>query len=189
MAIKTNLTASQLPENLHDIRCEIERVVPHGRTDNGGKGDRGAWHDVPDNNGKIWTDKFAARYAVIGEKHPKSIAFNTVNQMGTLGSGNHFIEICIDTEQNVWIMLHSGSRGLGNKVGSYFIQRAQQECEKYFISLPDKDLAYLVEGTDLFKDYVEAVDLAQEFAYTNRAIMMHNTIAAIRKHIPHLEIT
>ncbi len=189
MAVKTNLTASHLPENMHEIRCEIEKAVPHGRTNNGAAGDRGAWHDVPEQSAVKWDATFANRYMAIVRKHPKARAHNTANHLGTLGSGNHFIEICLDTEQNVWIMLHSGSRGLGNKIGMYFIERAQQECEKYFVQLPDKDLAYLVEGTDLFDDYVEAVEMAQEFAYLNRGIMMQNTLAAIRKHIPHLEVT
>lgn len=189
MAVKTNITASQLPDSLAAMRTDIENAVPHGRTNNGGAGDRGAWHDVPEYMGGKWKELFEERYKVITDKHPKAKAYNTANHLGTLGGGNHFVEVCLDTEQNVWVMLHSGSRGLGNKIGMYFIERAQQECEKYFIQLPDKDLAYLVEGTDLFSDYVEAVEMAQEFAYLNRAVMMQNTLAAIRKTIPHLEVT
>ncbi len=189
MAVKTNITASQLPENMHAIRCDIEAAVPHGRTNNGGAGDRGAWNDVPEKSALGWAANFISRYDRIIDKHPKAKAFNTVNHLGTLGGGNHFIEICLDTEQNVWIMLHSGSRGLGNKIGMHFIERAQKECEKCFINLPDKDLAYLVEGTGLFDDYVEAVEMAQEFAYLNRGIMMQNTLGAIRHHIPQLQVT
>lgn len=187
MAVRTNITASQLPESLADIRADIEKAVPHGRTNNGGKGDRGAWHDVPEHQGLMWKNNFDARYADIITRHPGAKAHNTANHLGTLGGGNHFVEVCLDTEQNVWIMLHSGSRGLGNKIGMYFIERAQQECEKYFVQLPDRDLAYLVEGTDLFADYVIAVEMAQEFAMLNRAVMMDNTIRAIQKTIPHLE--
>lgn len=189
MAVKTNITASQLPDNLAEIRTDIEKAVPHGRTNNGQRGDRGAWHDIPDHMGAKWKELFETRYAAITTKHPGAKAHNTANHLGTLGSGNHFVEVCLDTDQNVWIMLHSGSRGLGNKIGMYFIERARRECEKYFIQLPDKDLSYLVEGTDLFADYVEAVEMAQEFAYLNRAIMMQNTLGAIRKHIPRLEVT
>jgi tRNA-splicing ligase RtcB len=189
MAVKTTLTASQLPENLQAIRSEIEKAVPHGRTNNGGTGDRGAWHDIPDEAAEIWANQFADRYDQIVEGHQKARAYNSVNHLGTLGSGNHFIELCLDTEQNVWIMLHSGSRGLGNKIGMYFIERAQNECEKYFINLPDKDLAYLVDDTPLFRDYVLAVEMAQEFAYANRGLMMKNVLAAIRKHIPNLRVT
>ncbi len=189
MAVKTNITASQLPENLATIRSDIEKAVPHGRTNNGGKGDRGAWFNVPDQIGDLWKGSFEPIYKRITDRHPGARAHNTANHLGTLGGGNHFVEVCIDTEQNVWIMLHSGSRGLGNKIGMYFIEKAQQECEKYFIQLPDRDLAYLVEGTDLFADYVVAVEMAQQFAYLNRAMMMQNTIAAIRNTLPHLETT
>lgn len=188
LAVKTTITASQLPDNLHDLRCAIEAAVPHGRTNNGGEGDRGAWGEVPLFHRKRWSNLFAARYDAITEKHPKARAYNTVNHLGTLGGGNHFVEVCIDTEQNVWIMLHSGSRGMGNKIGDYFINRAQQECEKYFISLPDKDLAYLVEGTDLFKDYCEAVTLAQEFAAENRGLMMNNVVNVMRDFFPFMQL-
>ena len=189
MAVKTNIKAHELPDSLSAMRSDIEKAIPHGRTNNGQKGDRGAWHDVPDFMSKAWKTEFESRYNILIEKHPKAKAHNTANHLGTLGGGNHFVEVCLDTEDNVWIMLHSGSRGLGNKIGSYFIERAQNECEKYFIELPDKDLAYLVEGTDLFNDYVNAVELAQEFAYLNRGIMMQSALTAIRKTIPHLAIT
>lgn len=187
MAVKTNIIANQLPDNLHAIRCDIEKAVPHGRTNNGAKGDRGAWFNTPDFMGEKWKELFQDRYNAITARHPGAKAHNTTNHLGTLGGGNHFVEVCVDTEQNVWVMLHSGSRGLGNKIGTYFIEKATKECEKE--SLPDKDLSYLVEGTDLFNDYVQAVELAQEFAFLNRAVMMQNTLAAIRLHIPHLEVT
>lgn len=186
MAVKTNLKASDLPDNLFAIRTEIENKVPHGRTNNGGAGDRGAWANTPEVAVNIWNSTFEVRYKEIIEKHPKAKSFNNVNHLGTLGGGNHFVEICIDTEQNVWIMLHSGSRGLGNKIGSYFIDRAQKECEKYFIQLPDRDLAYLVQGVDLFDDYVQAVEFAQEFAFANRAVMLDNVMKAVEKFIPHV---
>jgi len=189
MAVKTNLTSHDLPENLHTVRCDIEAAVPHGRTNNGGKGDRGAWHDVPDHMGSKWKELFADRYAAITAKHPKAMAYNTANHLGTLGGGNHFVEVCLDTEDNVWIMLHSGSRGMGNKIGMYFIEKAKEEMEKYFISLPDKDLSYLVEGSALYKDYLESVEFAQEYAFLNRALMMESTIAALRKTFPHMEVT
>lgn len=187
MALKTNLTANDLPENLHEIRCEIEKAVPHGRTNNGGAGDRGAWHDLPERTAGIWADHFNYSYERIIEKHPKAKAHNTANHLGTLGGGNHFVELCLDTEGSLWIMLHSGSRGLGNKIGYYFIERAQQECEKFYISLPHKDLAYLVDGTDLFADYVDAVSMAQRYAAMNRAIMMANVGEALRKFFPHIQ--
>lgn len=187
MAVKTNLTANDLPENLHEIRCAIEKSVPHGRSNNGGNGDKGAWVETPDFILRRWVTEFKDRYNNIIEKHPEAKARNTYNQLGTLGGGNHFIEICLDEEQCVWIMLHSGSRGLGNKIGDYFINRATQECEKYFIQLPDKDLSYLVQGTDLFNDYFEAVSLAQEFAAENRGLMMNWVFNALFDFFPQIK--
>lgn len=105
-------------------------------------------------------------------------------QLGTLGSGNHFIELCLDENDDVWIMLHSGSRGIGNMIGSYFIEKAKKRMEQYFITLPDGDLAYLPEDTDDFNDYVEAVGWAQNYALENRRVMMEAVIAALRRHIP-----
>lgn len=189
MAVKTSLTASQLPDNLHEIRSEIERLVPHGRTNEGGKGDRGAWNDLPDKQASDWASVFSDRYKAIIEKHPKAEARNTANHLGTLGGGNHFIELCTDEDNNIWIMLHSGSRGLGNKIGSYFIERAQKECAQWFVGLPDKDLAYLPEGTKLFDDYIEGVSFAQEFAMHNRGLMMAQVIEALRKFFPDMTIS
>lgn len=186
MAVKTNITASQLPDNLLAIRSAIEAAVPHGRTNNGKQGDRGAWHDIPETTVKAWL-KFDERYKQILEKHPSAKAYNTANHLGTLGTGNHFVEVCLDESQNVWVMLHSGSRGLGNKIGMYFIEKAKEEMKRWFINLPDEDLSYLVEGSTLYNDYVEAVNFAQEFAMLNRSLMMENTINALRLFFPHLE--
>ena len=189
-AWQLSIGADQFPDNLHAIRSEIEAAVPHGRTEHGGKGDRGAWGDVPDTHSTRWDD-LVAQYARIITKHPKAKAFNTVNHMGTLGTGNHFIEVCLDENDRVWVMLHSGSRGVGNKIGSYFIEQAKREMERYHIDkfLPDKDLSYLVEHTELFDDYVEAVGWAQEFAWQNRLAMMEATIGALRKHLPSFVVT
>lgn len=186
MATKLNLTASDLPDNLHEIRSAIEACVPHGRTENGGKGDRGAWSEPADNITKVWLQLQPA-YKRIIEKHPKALAYNTVNHLGTLGTGNHFIELCLDENQYVWVMLHSGSRGLGNKIGMYFIEKAKEEMKRYHINLPDADLSYFIEGSEIFNDYVEAINFAQEYAMFNRSLMMENTINALRKFFPHLE--
>lgn len=186
MAVKTNLKASDLPDNLFGIRSEIERVVPHGRTNNGRKGDRGAWYNVPDHIAAAWK-VFEPEYMEILQKHPKMNAYSTAEHLGTLGTGNHFIELCLDEQQSVWIMLHSGSRGLGNKIGNYFIDKAKEEMVRYFIHLPDGDLAYLVQGSELYDDYVRAVHFAQKFASLNRSIMMENIIHALRlKFFPQL---
>ena len=183
MAIQTSLTASDLPDNLHKIRCDIEAAVPHGRSNNGKAGDVGSWDKLPIEHYDRWC-LLDERYNNIITKHPKAKAFNTLNHMGTLGGGNHFIEICLDESQNVWVMLHSGSRGVGNKIGSYFIEQAKREMERYHIDsyLPDKDLSYLVERTELFDDYVEAVEWAQDFASENRKAMMENVLDVLHKH-------
>ena len=109
--------------------------------------------------------------------------------MGTLGTGNHFIEVCLDESNQVWVMLHSGSRGCGNRIGMYFIQAAKKEMERWFINLPDKDLAYLVEGSELFGDYVEAVQWAQDYALENRKEMMAAVLSALRQTLPEFAVT
>ncbi len=182
MAVQTTLTANDLPDNLSGLRSEIEAAVPHGRTDNGGANDRGAWgNDLPAPT--RWAG-LHDRYETIIAKHPKAKAFNTFRHMGTLGTGNHFIERCLDEAGQVWAMLHSGSRGCGNRIGTYFIQRAKKEMEHWFIQLPDKNLAYLVEGSELFGDYVEAVGWAQWYAVRNREAMMSAVLMAMESELP-----
>lgn len=178
MAVRTSLVASDLPDNLHNIRTEIERAVPHGRTDNGGRNDRGAWRDLPPEHAEAWA-AMMERYAGIVAKHPRVGKGNDSNHLGTLGTGNHFIEVCLDEEDAVWVMLHSGSRGVGNRIGSYFIDLARKDMQKWMINLPDRDLAYFPEGTEHFGDYVDAVSWAQEFASVNRRLMMHSVVSAI----------
>jgi tRNA-splicing ligase RtcB (3'-phosphate/5'-hydroxy nucleic acid ligase) len=179
MAVQTDLNASDLPENLKVMRSAIEKAVPHGRTQHGGRGDRGAWGEIPARNGEVWTS-LKTGYDAILEKHPKLDRGNQVNHLGTLGTGNHFIEVCLDESDAVWFMLHSGSRGVGNRMGSYFIEIARKDMERMFIHLPDRDLAYFPEGSEHFDDYVEAVEWAQEFARWNRVLMMEQITAAVR---------
>ena len=190
MAVRTSIEASQLPDNLAPIRSAIEAAVPHGRTHHGGRGDRGAWNKSP----KPHLDKWAVlseRYDVIQDKHPKIKRGNDRSHLGTLGTGNHFIEVCLDEAGRVWFMLHSGSRGVGNRIGRYFIELAKKDMRRFFINLPDADLAYLPEGTDNFDDYIEAVSWAQDYARENRELMMASTIAAVRKTglVPDFEAT
>ncbi len=180
MAVRTSLTANDLPDNLAKIRSSIERAVPHGRTNDGKPGDRGAWSDLPGPVKSAWEDGLYDRWRAVIDKHPKASAKNTVNHLGTLGTGNHFIEVCLDTENNVWVMLHSGSRGLGNRFGEYFIGLAKEDMKHHIHNLPNKDLAYLNEGTDHFNDYVEAVSMAQDFARTNRDLMMDRVLRALK---------
>ena len=176
MALRTSLTASNLPDNLLALRSSIERAVPHGRTDNGGTGDRGAWGTV-----RTMNNDLIDGLQTIVERHPKleKSSRRAYHHLGTLGTGNHFIEICLDEEQRVWIMLHSGSRGIGNAIGSYFIELAKEDMKRWFINLPDQDLAYIPEGSDKFADYVYAVTWAQNFARENREKMMSAVIQAL----------
>jgi len=182
MAARTSLVASDLPDNLEGIRAAIEQAVPHGRAVGRGKRDTGSWGDPPPAIVEAWAT-LAARFDRLTDKHPRLRNTNNLVHLGTLGTGNHFIELCIDTEQRVWIMLHSGSRGVGNAIGSFFIELAKQDMRKWFINLPDEDLAYFPEGTDHFDDYVEAVEWAQDFAALNRRMMMTNVIRALRGQI------
>lgn len=187
MAVQTTLTPNDLPDNLSDLRSAIEAAVPHGRTDNGGANDRGAWgRDAPVPLPWQWLSN---RYEAIVTKHPKAKAYNTFRHMGTLGTGNHFIEICLDEVDQVWAMLHSGSRGCGNRIGMYFIERAKKEMERWFIQLPDRDLAYFVEGSELFDDYMEAVGWAQDYALDNRKSMMNAVLAVMHKILPEFTVT
>jgi tRNA-splicing ligase RtcB (3'-phosphate/5'-hydroxy nucleic acid ligase) len=179
MAVQSDLTAGDLPENLKGIRAAIERAVPHGRTNHGGLGDRGAWTNIPARNADVWAE-LKTGYDAILEKHPKLDRGNHGNHLGTLGTGNHFIEVCLDEADSVWFMLHSGSRDVGNRMGSYFIQIARKDMERMFIHLPDRDLAYFPDGSEHFNDYVQAVEWAQEFARWNRHLMMEQIVAAVR---------
>ena len=179
MAVQTDLLASDLPESLKGIRSAIEKAVPHGRTNHGGRGDRGAWADIPAHNLEVW-GTLKPRYDAILAKHPKLDRGNHANHLGTLGTGNHFIEVCLDEANSVWFMLHSGSRGVGNRMGSYYIELARKDMERLFIHLPDRDLGYFPDGSEHFTDYVEAVEWAQEFARWNRHLMMEQIVNAVR---------
>lgn len=179
MAVRTTLTASQLPDSLALVRREIERAVPHGRGRTGGKGCVGSWDDIPNEVGKAWKE-LAPEYERLAEKHAAIRKANHVIHLGTLGTGNHFIELCVDEEQRVWVMLHSGSRGVGNRIGTYFIELAQKDMERHIKQLPHRDLAYFSEGSDHFYDYVRAVEWAQSFARCNRQLMMETTLRALR---------
>lgn len=183
-AVRTTLTANDLPDSLAALRSMIEAHIPHGRTDNGGAHDRGAWGDVPKDVEREWALLCGARWQEITEKHQRIAQGATFKQLGTLGTGNHFIEICLDEAERVWVMLHSGSRGVGNRIGTYFINLARQDAERWFLNLPDKDLAYFPEGTAHFDEYVAAVGWAQDFARANRAIMVRRVIEAMAKCLP-----
>ena len=185
MAQRTTLTASDLPDNLRALRSAIEARIPHGRTNDGGPGDRGAWGEVPQGHNKALRDLLEA-LKLITQKHPTiaRAAGRAPAHAGTLGTGNHFVEVCLDEDQRVWVMLHSGSRGIGNRIGGYFIERAKEDMRRWFVNLPDENLAYLPEGSALFVDYCEAVNWAQDFARTNRELMMQAALAALKVAVP-----
>ncbi|MEF9899529.1 MAG: RtcB family protein [Pseudomonas sp.] len=178
IAASTSLVASDLPENLHRLRSAIEKAVPHGKTF--GRHDQGAWDQVPAQADHAWK-ALAGRFNVITGKYPRLEKTNNRQHLGTLGGGNHFIEVCLDEADRVWFMLHSGSRGVGNAIGNLFIELAQADMRQHLANLPDKDLAYFEEGSRHFTDYVEAVEWAQDFARQNRALMMQAVIAAARQ--------
>ena len=183
MAVRTTLTASDLPDSLHKLRLGIEAAVPHG-----GIGLKGGWKDgVPNAVGRRFAESgLADALKELEEKHPQIAKAQSVTHLGSLGGGNHFIEVCLDEEERVWAMLHSGSRGIGNRIGTYFIAKAREELDRRQLTrpLPDKDLAWLEEGEPLFEDYVSAVAWAQEFARHNREVMMAAVLKAMREELP-----
>ena len=180
MAVQTTLTANDLPDNLGPMRNAIERAVPHGRGKHGGKGDKGSWGSLPSPVSDRWRE-LQPGFRRIATKHPAVEKSNHAVHLGTLGTGNHFIEVCLDEANRVWFMLHSGSRGVGNRIGSYFIELAKKDMQRHVRNLPDVDLAYFEEGSEHFEDYVEAVSWAQSFAQYNRELMMRAVIDAVRR--------
>lgn len=180
IASRTSLSASELPDDLRALRSAIEAAVPHGRTDNGGRNDKGAWSKVPPAQRDAWR-ALEPGYARIIARHPKLDRGAHVGHLGTLGTGNHFVELCLDESDQVWFMLHSGSRGVGNRIGSHFIELAKKDMKRWFVALPDADLAYFPEGSEHFDDYVSAVSWAQEYARVNRELMMTAVLEAVRK--------
>ena len=183
MAMRTTLTASDLPDNLAKLRSGIEAAVPHG-----GVGLKGGWKDgVPNAVGRLFADSgLASGLEALEEKHPAIRKAQSVTHLGSLGGGNHFIEVCLDEEERVWAMLHSGSRGIGNRIGSHFIAAARAALDRRQLTrpLPDRDLAWLEEGEPLFEDYVAAVAWAQEFARHNREVMMAAVLRVMREQLP-----
>ncbi|WP_395404593.1 RtcB family protein [Pseudoduganella sp. UC29_106] len=182
MAAKTTLSANDLPDNLGPLRSAIEKAIPHGMSPKtrGYKGrDQGSWYEPPRTVDQAWL-QLKEEFDAICEKNPRLRQTNNYKHLGTLGTGNHFIEVCLDEEGAVWFMLHSGSRGVGNAIGTHFIELAKQDMRVHLANLPDQDLAYLKEGTKHYDDYVEAVGWAQRFARINREVMMQNLIAAVR---------
>jgi tRNA-splicing ligase RtcB len=183
-AAQTTLTASDLDEKrLTAIFHQIGRDVPVGF----------GQHE-PERAHTGQARRFERGLRSIRDKHPglmKRMGKHSdwTRQLGSLGGGNHFIEVCLDEAQQVWVMLHSGSRGIGNAIGTYFIELAREEMLALDAQLPDRDLAYLTEGTVHFDDYVEAVGWAQDYARENRAVMLDLVLDALRRHLPPFTVT
>ena len=183
-AVRLSLKANDLPDNLYKLRASIEKSVPGGVEE----------HNEPSVQAAT-VNNMAAHLKSITDKHPgimkmqRNFQNTWGRQLGTLGGGNHFIELCLDEQDDVWVMLHSGSRGIGNKIGQYFIEKAKKDMGKALGNLPDKDLAYFTEGTQHFEDYVEAVGWAQDYAMLNRREMMRLVLEALQKHLPKFTTT
>lgn len=195
IACRISLKAEDLPDNLHRLRSEIESMIPVGfdehsiaRLNGRGHQDTRTVLNNQYKNLKTGLDDIVARHPVI-EKMVKNAEEKAYRQLGSLGGGNHFIELCLDENNDVWIMLHSGSRGIGNAIGRYFIELAQKDMEQNKISLPNKDLAYLQEGSQYYDDYVEAVSWAQSYAKRNRDTMLELVITAMSRFLPTFKVT
>ncbi|KAJ9459642.1 RNA-splicing ligase RtcB [Diplonema papillatum] len=183
IAAETTLRADDLPDSLREMRTHIEMLVPHGRTHNGQKGlDAGGWRGNPPERVKqVWKNELKPGFDKLVARYPRLAFTNNDNHLGTLGTGNHFLEVHLDEKDAVWLMLHSGSRGVGNAIGFSFIELAKQDMGRHLANLPDQDLAYIKEGSNYFNDYMEAVLWAQNYARLNRMLMMESMINALRK--------
>ncbi|PVV08243.1 MAG: RNA-splicing ligase RtcB [gamma proteobacterium symbiont of Ctena orbiculata] len=184
-AIRLSLTASELPDSLRMVRNRIERAIPVGFD----------MHDQ-DPVKRSTVVPLAKRLDQILAKHPAIASMQRqrpydvwVRQLATLGGGNHFIELCLDENAAVWVMLHSGSRGIGNVIGRYFIDLARKDLGDQLGKLPDRDLAYFTQGARHFDDYIEAVGWAQDYAMLNRREMMQQILEALKRDLPPFIIT
>jgi tRNA-splicing ligase RtcB len=182
MAVRTSLHRENLPSGLANVRTAIERAIPHGRTNDGGRGDVGAWAGAPHRVQRRW-EQLLPGYERVVKANQGARHRDPECQLGTLGTGNHFVEVCLDEQDQVWFMLHSGSRGAGNRIGTYFTILAQKLVAKAGVKLADRDLAHLEAGTPEHDGYVEAVQWAQEYARVNRELMMEAMTEAVRKEV------
>jgi tRNA-splicing ligase RtcB len=181
-AVRTSLTADALPGSLQRVRSAIEAAVPVGFDQHGERSRR----ELPIDEVRALDrrlDRIAARHPALA-KMQKHFDRTWVEQLGSLGGGNHFIELCLDEAQRVWVMLHSGSRGIGNVMGRYFIEAARKEMMKNDVALPDRNLAWFAQGSRWFDDYVEAVGWAQDYALANRREMMRLVLDALERSLP-----
>jgi tRNA-splicing ligase RtcB len=186
-AVQLSLTANDLPASLGRIRGAIEAAVPVGFDMHVGAKGKGGRREKTAKGMHRDLKRIVERNPRIATMQ-KNFEETWVRQLGTLGGGNHFIEVCIDESRNVWMMLHSGSRGIGNVIGRYFIERARREMERSDTRLPDRDLAWFAEGSPAFDEYVDAVHWAQDYALENRREMMRAILAALEPHLPPFQI-
>jgi len=168
IAVRTQFTGGELPGERRPLREAIERDVPLSA----GAANR----DVRRDHTRERLDLLTRKAAAAGFD-PAAYAGRWELQLGTLGSGNHFIEVTLDEEDRVWLFLHSGSRGVGNKIAQHHIAEARKLCEQWWVTLPHKDLAYLAQGTDEFWAYIREMRWAQEYALLNREEMMDRVVA------------
>ena len=183
-AVRLSISANELPDNLKPVRGAIEDAVPVGFSMHKQVKARRSTLTPLD----AGLEKILVQHPAVG-KMVKNISRTWSQQVGTLGGGNHFIELCLDENQDVWVMLHSGSRGIGNVIGRYFIGLAKKDMQRLQQNLPDKDLAYFSEGTQYFDDYVHAVQWGQDYAMASRREMMRLTLDALKPVLPHFVIT
>ncbi|MES9905253.1 MAG: RtcB family protein [Sedimenticola sp.] len=184
-AVRLSLRAEQLPDSMYRIRSAIERAIPVGFNQH--KKDPVKRSTITALNTVL--EQIIDKHPAILRMQGKKPYLTWVRQLGTLGGGNHFIEICLDENQDVWIMLHSGSRGIGNIIGRYFISLAKKEMGNQLGRLPHKDLAYFTEGAQYFADYVKAVHWAQDYAMYNRREMMRRVVDALQVVLPPFQAT
>ncbi|MFM9917984.1 RtcB family protein [Lacisediminihabitans sp. H27-G8] len=171
IAVKTQFTRSQLGDDLRELREQIERAIPTSA---------GAYNRKIVATAEPRIRELEALAETAGFD-PESYVGNWRLQLGTLGSGNHFIEVSLDETDAVWLFLHSGSRGIGNKIAQKHIKVAQAQMSTWWITLPDPDLAYLVEGTPEFARYIAELNWAQHFALLNREEMMDRVIRQVNE--------
>ena len=179
-AVKLSLNASELPDDLKPVRAAIENAVPVGRA---GHQQQAAPQALIDEL-KPGLDRILETHPEI-TKRIRSIQERFRLQLGSLGGGNHFLEVVLDEDDSVWIMLHSGSRGIGNVIGRYFTRLAKTDMERLDSRAPvGKDLHYFEEGSEHFDDYLHALRWAQRYALENRRILLGLTTEALRTVLP-----
>jgi tRNA-splicing ligase RtcB (3'-phosphate/5'-hydroxy nucleic acid ligase) len=174
IAVETDASADQLPDDLDALMPLIERRVPAGV---------GQGHDGRTPAAEAWLAEHPPRHEQSAKQQNKTVA-----QFGTLGSGNHFLEVCLDERDRVWVVLHSGSRGIGHQLATKHIEKAKRLANQWFIPLEDPDLAYLVQGSPEFDAYIADMRWAQDYALANRERMMDESLRSLAELMPVEEV-